>query len=173
MTKAERPWTPPAATLGDICPECSAPIEDDLDCWGRLGGVLAWEAQDPELAALHFVTVASYNLQHPAQFEPAALEGLWRAFVEHVDGGLPVAAIRRRGARAYEGPRRVLLPEAERRPVRRAWSRTIAGVYPSSGPGGAAERVRAWAAAIRAEFVSPPSDAAPAPRSGRRSRRSS
>jgi hypothetical protein len=107
------------------------------------------------------VTVASYNLQHPAQFEPAALEGLWEAYAEHLDHGLPVSEIRRRMSGAYEGARRVLVPAAERRPVQRSWSLTIAHVYPSSGPAGAAERVREWAAAVRAEFSPSDSDVWP------------
>jgi hypothetical protein len=46
----------------------------------------------------------------------------------------------------------VLKPEAERRPVLRQWSLTIADVYLPDQPQGAAERVKAWAASIRREF---------------------
>jgi hypothetical protein len=175
MTNAERPWTRLLAVeSAESCPECSAPVEGGRDCAARLGGVLAWEAHNAELAGVHFLTVASYNLQHPAQFEPAALEGLWHAFAEHLNRGLPVSEIRRRMGDAYEGTRRVLRPEVERRPVQRAWSLTIAYVYPSSGPERASARTRDWASAVRDEFATgPPSGGAPAPRSGRRSRRSS
>jgi hypothetical protein len=134
------------------CPECGAPALDGMTCWEQLGALIAWEYQDPELLAEHFLTVASYNLQHPAQFTAEALGGLRSAFIERLDANLPVVDIRRRTGRAYAGSKRVLRPEAERRPVLRLWSMTIADVYLPGQPEGAAERVRAWAAAIRREL---------------------
>jgi hypothetical protein len=41
---------------------------------------------------------------------------------------------------------------AERRPVLRAWTRTIADVCIPDRPHGAAARVREWAAAVRREL---------------------
>jgi hypothetical protein len=131
------------------CAECGAPSVDGMSCWEQLGAILAWEAHDPELLAEHFLTVASYNLQHPAQFTDAALAGLQAAFIDHLDRGVAVAELRRRVGRAAAGPARVLRPEAERRPVLRRWPMTIADVYIPDQPEGAAERVRRWAAAIR------------------------
>jgi hypothetical protein len=69
------------------CPECGASPVDGLNCWEQLGMVISWEGQDPELAAEHFLTVASYNLQHPAQFTEEALAGLRASFIERVDRG--------------------------------------------------------------------------------------
>jgi hypothetical protein len=46
------------------CPECGAPGVSGTICWEML-----------ELLAEHFLTVASYNLQHPTQFTEAALSG--------------------------------------------------------------------------------------------------
>jgi hypothetical protein len=132
------------------CPECGAPTVDGLSCWEQLGAILAWEWQDPELLAEHFLTVASYNLQHPAQFTDAAMDGLRAAFIDHLDRGTPVATLRRRVSQFAEGSPRVLKDEAERRPVLRAWAMTIADVYLPDQPTGAADRVRRWAAAIRA-----------------------
>ena len=114
-----------------------------------MGAICAWEWQDPELAALHFVTVASYNLQHPAQFAPETLANLQAVYIEHLDHGLPVAEIRRRIGAQAEGARRVLIPPTERRPVLRRWPLTVADVYIPDQPQGAADRVRAWAASIR------------------------
>lgn len=131
------------------CPECGAPNTDGLSCWEMLGALLAWEYGDPELRAEHFLTVACYNLQHPAQFTDAALDGLRAAFIEHLDRGMAVAEIRRRVGKVAGGTARVLKPESERRPVLREWPITIADVYLPDRPQGAAERVRAWAAAIR------------------------
>ena len=84
------------------CPECGAPAVVGLNCWDLLSCVLAWEAQDAELAAEHFLTVATYNLQHPAQFDDEAIAALRAAFVDHLDKGLPVAEIRgRMGTRLW------------------------------------------------------------------------
>ena len=135
-----------------VCPECGAPAVEGLGCWQQLGAILAWEAHDAELAAEHFSTVACYNLQHPAQFTDAAMSGLRTALIDRLDHGVPVAVLRRRAAAVYGGSKRVLRPIAERRSVLRRWGMTIADVYIPERPGGAAERVRRWAATIRSEL---------------------
>jgi hypothetical protein len=66
--------------------------------------------------------------------------------------GVAVAEIRRRVGRAAAGRRQVLREVSERRPMRRAWSMTIAGVYIADKPDGAAERVRTWAACVRKDL---------------------
>ncbi len=131
------------------CPECGAPSVNGMTCWEMLGAIIAWEYHDPELLAEHFLTVASYNLQHPAQFTETTLAGLRAVFLERLDHGLGITEIRRRVGKAAAGATRVLKPEAERQPVLRHWSMTIADVYLPDQPEGAAERVRAWAAVIR------------------------
>jgi hypothetical protein len=134
------------------CPECGAPALDELTCWDRLGLILAWEGDDPDLAALHFFTVACYNLQHPAQFTDAAIVYLRTGFVDALDQGVSASELRRRAATQFEGAKRVLRPAVERHPELRQWSTTIADVYDAGQPSGAADRVRAWAAAIRKEL---------------------
>lgn len=142
---------PPSENFSaNICPECGAPKIDGMNCWEQLGAIYAWEWQDPELMAQHFLTVTSYNLQHPAPFAEEAITGLRSAFISHLDANLPIAEIRRKVGQAADGSVRVLKPEAERRPVLRRWPVTIADVYIPNQPAGAAERVRAWAASIRA-----------------------
>lgn len=136
----------------ETCPECGAPRVAGMGCWEQLGALLAWEAHDPALSAAHFLTVASYNLQHPAQFSEPALAGLRAGLIDHLDHGVPVAELRRRAGRAFGGAQRVLRPAAERQPMLRRWRVTIADVYLPDLPAGAAERVRGWAAAIRAEI---------------------
>jgi hypothetical protein len=145
--------TEPADTQTGACPECGAPMVEGMNCWEMLGAIIAWEGQDPELRAQHFLTVATYNLQHPAQFTDETIAALRAAYIEHLDHGLPVEVIRRRMGDAYEGKRRVLKPEAERRPVLRRWPMTIADVYIPDQPQGAAERVKRWAAATRGELT--------------------
>lgn len=134
------------------CPECGAPARDGLDCREQLAWLIGWEQQDPALAAAHFYTVATFNLQHPAQFTPEALAGLRALFIEAVDGALAGPEVRRRAVAGGLGESKVLRPEAERRPVLRAWPITIADVYLPDHPAGAADRVWAWARAVRAEL---------------------
>ncbi len=47
------------------CPECGAPVVDGLTCWEQLGLLIAWEFQDPELQAEHFLTVSSTTCSIP------------------------------------------------------------------------------------------------------------
>jgi hypothetical protein len=138
--------------IGTTCGECGAVRVDGMTCWEQLGSILAWEWNDPELAAHHFLTVASYNLQHPAQFTDEALAGLRASYIDHLEHGTLVEVLRRRASDPYEGKKRVLRPEAERSPVLRAWSMTIADVYIPERPQGAGGRVAAWAASIRGEL---------------------
>lgn len=135
-----------------MCPECGAPSVEGFACWEQLGAILAWEWQDPELAAVHFLTVAAYNLQHPAQFTEEALAGLREQFIAHLDQGVAVSEIRRRVGKTAAGATRVLKPEPERIFVLRKWPLTIADVYIPDRPAGASGRVKAWAASIREEI---------------------
>ncbi len=130
------------------CPECGAPTLEGLTCWEMLGALIAWESDDPELMAQHFLTVASYNLQHPAQFTDQALAGLRIAVIDYLDHHVSASELRRRASRAYEGNRRVLKPKPERLPTLRQWPMTIADVYIPDHPEGAAERVKAWGESI-------------------------
>ena len=124
-----------------------------MACWEMLGALVAWGSLDPELLAEHFLTVASYELQHPAQFTDAALAAVRAAFIDRLDHGVALVKIRRRVRRAAAGATRMLRPAAERHPVLQLWSMTIADVYLPDQPQGAAARVRAWAAAIRREMI--------------------
>jgi hypothetical protein len=134
------------------CPECGAPSINGMTCWEQLGLLLAWEYDDPALQAEHFLTVAAYNLQHPAPFTDEAIAGLQTVFIDYLDNGLPLAHIRQRVGRASAGNKRVLKGASKRHPLFRAWSMTIGDVYVPDMPQGAATRVRAWAASIRNEL---------------------
>ncbi len=130
------------------CPECGAKEQNERDCYAQLTEVLGWEAHDPELQRAHFLTVASYNLQHPAKFTAEAIAGLRSSVADYLDGKLTTAQIRERNSRAYNGPKRLTKPAAERVPVFKEWAMTIADVHAHNHPEGAAERVRMWAGSI-------------------------
>ncbi|HSH02542.1 MAG TPA: DUF5946 family protein [Anaerolineae bacterium] len=135
------------------CLECGASQVDGMGCWEQLGGILAWEWDDPELMRQHFLTVASYNLQHPAQFTEEAIDKLRQLFIEHLDEGVPVYLLRRRVGRDSAGSKRVRRKVADRVMVKRDWQMTVADVYLAGRREGAAVRVREWAESIRREFV--------------------
>jgi hypothetical protein len=131
-------------TASGDCPECGG-AQVPLTCQQRLELLLAWEVDDDELRAQHFLTVASFNLQHPAAFTEDAIAGLEEAVRGYLDGRLTLVDIRRRASRAI----RVHRPRDEVRPRQRTWPMTIDAVAAPEQPGGAARRVRAWADSIR------------------------
>jgi hypothetical protein len=134
-----------ALSFGHIeCPECGA-SQVPLTCQERLELLLAWEVDDDALRSEHFLTVASFNLQHPAAFTAEALTGLKDAFDGYLNGRLTIADIRRRASRAT----RILRPADEVRPRRRNWPMTIDAVALPEQPANAAARVLAWAESIR------------------------
>lgn len=134
------------------CPECGAPKVEGLTCWEQLGAILAWEWGDPDLSAVRFLTVAAYNLQHPAQFTEEALEGLRAAFIEYLDHDVPADILRKRVSRSLGGKKKVLKDKTTQKVSPRSWRITIADVYIPDRPEGAAGRVRQWASYIRSEF---------------------
>lgn len=142
---AERVNPPTAGAGQSECPECGA-AQVPLTCRERFELLLAWEGDDDALRGQHFLTVASFNLQHPAAFTDEARAGLEDALDGYLDGRLTIADIRRRASRAA----RVHRPADEVRPRRRDWPMTIDAVVAPGQPAHAATRVRAWAESIRA-----------------------
>lgn len=133
----------------DKCPECGAPFVGGLTCPDQLAVILGWEGQDPELFKLHFYTVASFNLQHPAKFTDEALSEMRTIFVQALEGSASLEDLSRKMESRFEGNRRVLKDEAERLPVLREWEVTVADVYGSGPREGASYRVRRWATAVK------------------------
>lgn len=133
------------------CPECGASKVLGMSCYEQLGAILAWEWSDPALSAVHFLTLASYNLQHPAQFTEEALDGLRAAFIDYLDHDVPANILRKRVARSLGG-KKVLKDKAAQKEVPRSWRITIADVYVPDRPEDAARRVRQWARYIRSEI---------------------
>ena len=133
------------------CSECGALSHDGLTCQERLHGILALEPNDPELQSLHFLTVAAYNIQHPAQFTDDAIAGLRRNFVEYLDGKLTIEGIRER-AKEFNGSKKVLRPAFERHPVLVCWKMTTADVFLPFQPHGTAVRVKQWVESVNNEL---------------------
>jgi hypothetical protein len=126
-------------------------------CRDHFHELLALEAQVPggpgELP--HFLAVACYNLQHPAQFTPEVLEGLRGALADVLAGRATLEDIRRRTRDAVNGPTRVLRRLDE--PGDTAgwpteWPLTIAHAC-RAAPEDYAPRVREWAKAVSAALA--------------------
>jgi len=133
------------------CSECGALSYDGLICLERLHGIQSLEQADPELQALHFLTLAAYNIQHPAQFTTDAVEGLRQSFAEYLDKHITIDGIKRHN-REFNGGKLVLRPFSERHTVLRIWQMTSADVYLPFQPQGTAQRVRKWAESVRSEI---------------------
>ncbi|HEX9795992.1 MAG TPA: DUF5946 family protein [Anaerolineales bacterium] len=131
------------------CPECGALYPGGMNCRQMLASVLGWEGKDPELAALHYQIVASFNLQHPGQLTDEAHTALRDSFVGYLAGELTPAEIRRQMAAAFEGRKRVLRQPGEWNPVLRQWPMTIADVFVKGRGVGAVDRVGHWAEVVR------------------------
>jgi hypothetical protein len=125
-----------------------------MDCWEQFSAILAWEWQDAELRAVHFLTVACYNLQHPAKFEENTIHELKAAFLRHLDGHVSVVRIRQLMSERFDGKARVLRNGMPIQAAARKWGMTVADVYFAGRADGAARRVKDWAAVISKEIVS-------------------
>lgn len=134
------------------CPECGASQTEDVTCWDQFCAVLGWEWQDHELQTKHFLTVASYNLQHPSRFTDEAIVGLRETFRDHLKDGLPISEIRKQVSQALAGSQTVLKKAKDQNLVPCEWKMTIADVFHSNQPEGAAKRVQKWAESILEEI---------------------
>ena len=140
-----------------MCPECGAPLPESGTCQENFHALLYLEAAVPGAPGglLHFYAVACYGLQHPDSFgyNQAALEGVHNCMVELVDGKTTLDQVRRATRQAVNGSTRVRRRDGETVQWRYgAWSMHVGEVL-EGGMEGYAERVTAWARAIRNDPV--------------------
>lgn len=142
----------------DRCPECGAPLQGENACRDYFHELLALEWRVPGASGglPHFLAVASYNLQHPSGFLPAALLGLRATLADVLAERADIAEARRRAREATDGAARVrrrpddVLSERDLQTLNAwptTWSATVLDVCrvePEQYP----DRVRAWAAAV-------------------------
>ncbi|MEX0868191.1 MAG: DUF5946 family protein [Nitriliruptoraceae bacterium] len=130
------------------CDECGTLERDGQCCRQQWGELLALEFSDVRAGSVHFLTVASYQLQHPASFplQPEALRDLVAALRDAVIDGRDVTSVRDAMQRRYDGSRPVAATAGDVVAQRR-WTRTVADVSPPD-PAGHVERVIRWAAAV-------------------------
>lgn len=132
----------------NICKECNAHLIDELSCWDMLGLLLSWESDDTELQKVHFLTVATYNIQHPSLFQEEAIKELRKLHRKYIDNEININEIRMIVEKLAKGEKRVFKPITERVIIPQKWKMTIADVYIPHMKEGAADRVRKWAKSI-------------------------
>ena len=93
-----------------VCADCGAELAEGTSCEAYFHDLLVVESLVPgapgELP--HFLAVASYNLQHPSAFMPAALAGLRRTLADILAGRAKLDDARRRAGQGAEGATPVL-----------------------------------------------------------------
>jgi hypothetical protein len=135
-----------------VCPECGASKVTGYTCWDMLGQVIGWEYGDPELASEHFMTVACYNIQHPAQFKDEVISDLKQLLAEYLEKKMTVKQIREYVSSRTEGKVKILKEKNEVTPVLKKWEMTIADIYTDPKPENPAEKVRQWGNLINLEI---------------------
>jgi uncharacterized protein DUF5946 len=92
------------------CNDCGAELAEGKSCEDYFHALLAVESQVPGAAGElpHFFAVASYNLQHPSAFMPAALGGLRRTLADILAGRAKIDDARSRASHGAEGSTPVL-----------------------------------------------------------------
>lgn len=131
------------------CPDCGAPMKNDLTCQEMFDELLAREFSDPACGAVHHLTVLCYNLQHPGAFSEESIQWSISALTAAVKQKWTAEDILSDNRRNLSG-KKVPILRKDNLPVdslRDHWTMTVANVY-SVSPKGHAERVKKWATAI-------------------------
>lgn len=139
------------------CLECGASLAPACSCQGYFHALLALEAEVPggPGGEPHFFAVASYNLQHPSAFVPAALLGLHRTLADVLASRATTADALRRARWGSSGSTRVRrrldaeLSASDQELLRHwptRWTLTVRDAL-DGGVSQYAEHVRAWASA--------------------------
>jgi Family of unknown function (DUF5946) len=143
-------------TTPNGCAQCGAADSGGQTCRSRLDTLLSIELEfPPAFGAVHHLTVACYSLQHPAGYVGAAL-AMWRQMLaQSLDGLATTKGLLREARRRFEGPARVREKNAVPPPWwPTTWPLTTADALPRVGEPATAQghidRVRRWAASIRA-----------------------
>jgi hypothetical protein len=150
--------------MSAVCDECGAPLDVGGVCRELFHELLALEAAVPggpgELP--HFLAVATYNLQHPSGFAPAALRGLHRTVTDVLERRATLDDARRRARAGAAGRQRVRRHPDEEVPAAdaamlgswpRRWPMTVRDVCRAS-PERYEPLVREWASVTVVELSS-------------------
>ena len=115
------------------CAECGAELPESGECIVLFHELLALEGQVAGApgGVPHFLAVATYNLQHPSTFTPAALAGLRGTVADVLRGRATIEEVRRRASAGARGAARVKRRADE--PLAEAEHASLAG-WPTHWP---------------------------------------
>jgi hypothetical protein len=134
------------------CPECGSYPESGLTCRQVFEAALALEYENPRVfGRVHHFTVTCYNLQHPSQYTPDALDLMEKGLRELVKGDIQPADLRAVMGRTFSGSQKVVRKEPAPARLRR-WNRTTADLVIDGGADAFVESVRQWARSIVEEM---------------------
>jgi hypothetical protein len=78
------------------CPECGSSWQEGQICQDDFHQMLFWEAEQPDLGAVHHLMVLCFHLQHPSLYAPEGLRAARILLDDFVERGLSTAEVRRR-----------------------------------------------------------------------------
>ncbi len=132
----------------NYCPQCGALIRNGVTCEEAFHQMLALEFEDESFNDIHFLTVATYMIQH-GQYSPAALVWIEERLREYLHDGVSTSRIRRQAVQHMDGKQRnwkVLRQPDEPPQDFIPWSITIQEVFQSyQDPPGYCRAVKHWA----------------------------
>ena len=138
------------------CAECGAVWEAGRDCQGVFDEFLMLEFTDPEYGAVHFLTVATFMLQH-GRYSSEALEWVVPTMRAYLAGETSVERIRREArATVSSGTRKWRVMRAPDAPPQRhvAWELTLADVAAQTHDAASYRAaITAWAARAVAQWT--------------------
>ena len=129
------------------CAECGAVWADDRTCETVYQAFLALEFSDPGYGAVHFLTVATFMLQH-GRYSEAALDWVVPAMRAYLAGETDVPELRRGARSLTQGVRdwKVTRQPGEFRQRAVAWDHILADVAPHAASAAAyCAAVTLWA----------------------------
>ena len=136
--------------MSDRCVECGAVLSEGNTCQTIFDEFLSLEYTNPAYGQVHFLTVASFMIQH-GRYSDAALIWMQSMLRAALDEQLTAQQLRQRAAQGMDDAARTwkVSRQADERPLPRvAWSRTIADVAQSmQDPEKYCEQVKQWAQA--------------------------
>ena len=113
--------------MSAVCNQCGAVLEGGRTCESIFHEFLALEFEDPGYGRVHFLTVASYMIQHEG-YSDEFYVWVQSALRDYLEKGHSLKRIRKSAASGPGRAKGVLRP-ADARPLPKvAWSMTIADV---------------------------------------------
>jgi hypothetical protein len=93
-------------TTSATCPECGSSWQAGQTCQDDFHQMLFWEAEEPDLGAVHHLMVLCFHLQHPSLYTPEGLRAARILLGNFLERGLSTSEVRRRYQEQVRSDRR-------------------------------------------------------------------